>query len=239
MKANAKKNTKPAKKTRKGSTLNKKIHAIPGVYLMEAAKLIAPRLDDAGFPVPRTKAGDPKMTVTLGFPSSKGIAVKNRAIGEAWSADRVSSDTPAIFISQVIPSKTKEDRIQLLGVLLHEMIHATVGNKCGHKGPFKRAAIAVGLAGKMTATYVPDANSCHAGLHAFLGGIVDKLGAAPWGTIDTSGQKKQTTRMIKCQCGDCGFIFRTSSKWIEEVTYRVGNMNCPDPSCEGDVLIGD
>ncbi len=37
-------------------------------------------------------------------------------------------------------------------VLLHEMIHAAVGIDAGHKGPFKRAAIAVGLAGPMTAT---------------------------------------------------------------------------------------
>jgi hypothetical protein len=28
--------------------------------------------------------------------------------------------------------------------------------------------------------------------------------------------KKQSTRMVKCECPDCGYIVRTTRKWLEE-----------------------
>ena len=31
------------------------------------------------------------------------------------------------------------------------------------------------------------------------------------------GPKKQTTRMLKCVCSECGYVARTTAKWLETV----------------------
>lgn len=43
--------------------------------------------------------------------------------------------------------------------------------------------------------------------------------------------KTQATRLIKCTCEKCGFVFRTTAKWIPDD----GLMNCPAPECGGAV----
>ena len=40
-------------------------------------------------------------------------------------------------------------------------------------------------------------------------------------TLET---KPQTTRMIKCECATCGFVVRTTRKWLDEV----GAPHCPN-----------
>jgi len=42
--------------------------------------------------------------------------------------------------------------------------------------------------------------------------------------------EKQTTRQIKCFCVKCGFLFRTSDRWIPDGD---ANLNCPSPECAG------
>jgi hypothetical protein len=46
-------------------------------------------------------------------------------------------------------------------------------------------------------------------------------------------EKKQTTRMIKCECDTCGIIFRTTRQNIEGRMLR-----CPDVDCDGLVQVG-
>ena len=55
-----------------------------------------------------------------------------------------------------------------------------------------------------------------------LNALVEQLGEYPHALLTESG-KKQSTRMIKCECYSCGYIARTSSKWIEEA----GAPICP------------
>jgi hypothetical protein len=40
-------------------------------------------------------------------------------------------------------------------------------------------------------------------------------GEYPHAQMQISGYRKQTTRMIKIHCEDCGMIARTSRKWID------------------------
>jgi hypothetical protein len=35
------------------------------------------------------------------------------------------------------------------------------------------------------------------------------------------GTKKQTTRMVKCQCDKCGYVVRTSRRWL-----TIGRPRC-------------
>ena len=104
-----------------------------------------------------------------------------------------------------------------MGVLAHELVHATVGNDAGHKKPFEKRATAIGLTGKMTSTdegeeFVTWAN-----------GVIAKIGPIPAGTIDAGFRKRQTTRLLKCECEGCGYTVRVTRKWVEDA----GTPICP------------
>jgi hypothetical protein len=45
------------------------------------------------------------------------------------------------------------------------------------------------------------------------------------GTVAT--EKKQTTRMLRVKCPCCGFIYRTTAKWLADKT----ELRCPDLDC--------
>ena len=124
-----------------------------------------------------------------------------------------------------------DNPLEALDILTHELVHASVGNEHGHKGPFKTLARALGLEGKLTATTAgPE-------LEKHLQDIVKTLGKYPHSKIDFDSRKKQTTRLIKVSCvdaeNDCGMVFRTSTKWIARAH---GGMKCP--TCDGFVSVG-
>jgi hypothetical protein len=51
------------------------------------------------------------------------------------------------------------------------------------------------------------------------------LGEYPHAAMDPdakNGRKKQSTRMIKCECPACGYVVRTARKWLE-----IGPPKCP------------
>ena len=76
----------------------------------------------------------------------------------------------------------------------------------------------IGLEGKPTAT--------HAGteLVETLKKVSAKVGEFPHAAIDPKTQgKKQTTRLIKAECPECGYVVRVTNKWLE-----VGYPVCPD-----------
>jgi len=160
-----------------------------------------------------------KVNVSVGWPSARALSGKNRRIGECWLPP---GKTPHIFISPLM-----DDEIEILGVLVHELIHAMgIG---GHKLDFKKIAVAVGLEGKMTATEISDVLEKH--LRALLD--EEAIGEMPHEKIHAEGRpiKKQTTRLLKVSCidPDCGYIARVTRKWIEEL----GPPICP---CNGESM---
>src|SRR3546814_6644766 len=50
--------------------------------------------------------------------------------------------------------------------------------------------------------------------------ILDASGPLPHALLDTDGKstspKKQKTRMLKCECAECGYTVRTARKWLEQ-----------------------
>ena len=107
-------------------------------------------------------------------------------------------------------------------MLAHEAVHITVGCNHGHKGPFRTVAKAIGLEGKMTAT------TAGAELTSYLESFVSKHGPLPSGAIVGGDKKKQGTRMIKATCPSCGYVIRTTHKWLEHAAPC-----CPDKDCDG------
>lgn len=149
------------------------------------------------------RAGEvlPRVRVSVGFP---GGGSARKRIGECWNP-RAAADG----ISQVFISPTLSEGTRVLDVLAHELIHAIVPD-AGHKAPFKRIALAIGLTGKMTATEAGPA------LKAELEAMIPALGEYPHAALSLSTRKKQTTRMLKLECPSCGFICRASQTAIDE-----------------------
>lgn len=144
-----------------------------------------------------------------------GFAWKSRtALGQCWQPE-ASSDQH----SEILIAPTMADPVQILGVILHELIHAaTPGAR--HGRPFAKLAKAAGLEGKMTATVVG------AALAITLGEMVKALGPYPAGTITTAAlaaRPKQTTRYHKATCPECGYVCRVAKAWVEQV----GPPHCP------------
>jgi len=151
----------------------------------------------------------PDVYVSVGYP--KGARGKGKTIGQCHPAVLSGDDKAHIFIHPCLT-----DSVKVLAVLAHELIHAIDNCESGHKGRFARVAKAFGLEGKMTET-TPSAP-----LVERLNTLVTLLGEYPHALLKESG-KKQSTRMIKCECYSCGYIARTSSKWIEQA----GAPICP------------
>ena len=115
--------------------------------------------------------------------------------------------------------------MRVAGVTGHEVIHTTVGLEVGHKGPFKRLALAIGLTGRMTATTEGEDF-----IRTFTP-ILEDLGPYPHAALDarnrlqkpepgeaplSSGPKTQSTRLHKVMCRHCGYVARVTMKWLNE-----------------------
>ena len=157
----------------------------------------------------------PKYRVTCGFPSSGGLSAKNRTIGQCWAPEASADNTTEIIIGI-----TQDEPMRVAGVLAHEMVHAAVGVAAGHRGPFRKLAIDIGLEGPMTATTEGEA------FKQAVQPMLDAIGDYPHAKLDATKRRKQGTRMIKASCTACGYTVRTTAKWI-----GIATPTCPDPDC--------
>jgi hypothetical protein len=187
-----------------------RLHETREEWLNAAIVLLGPLFEEAGAPIPD------KVRVSIGFCST---GRKSSRVGECWDNAASADSHFEIFIRPEIG-----DPIKALDVLSHELVHAAVGLKAGHGAPFKRVALAIGLTGKMKSTVAGEA------LTAKLEAIHSKLGAFPHAPLmGDNGRKKQTTRLIKCECKNCfndkgkPYSIRMSREWIE----ALGAPICP------------
>lgn len=168
-------------------------------WLTAAAERIAAEImGPAGYKVPAYR-------VACGFPSKGALSAKRRRVGECWD-DSVTPDKACeILISPVLSDPVGADGNGVLPTLVHEIVHAVVGLKCGHRGPFKAAATVLGLAGKMTST--------HAGpeLAQRLNALVESLGPYPNPGITASAKAKVGSRLLLVSCA-CGIKGRMSQQ---------------------------
>lgn len=190
-------------------------------YLEQAASII---LKDIIKPVADpSQYRQPKTSITVSF-----MYRTNKAIGQCFkTSSSKDGKTNHILIK---PTFNDKNTSEVLGLLLHELIHACDGPEgCenGHRRFFRTTALACGLTGKMTAT--TETPELIERLNTL---IIAKLGDFPFKGIIEGARtiKKQSTRMLKVECG-CGFIFRTSNKWAETLDH-----NSPCPSCHDNDL---
>lgn len=163
----------------------------------------------------------PAVRISVGWPSRGGVGTKKKVIGQCWKANVASDGVAQVFISPVLGSSDRDELVKMLGVIVHELIHAVDDCESGHKGEFIRMGKAVGLTGKWTAT-IPGPE-----LDVLLGQILADLGPFPHAALNPfemeKQRPKQTTRMLKLECPADGYIVRTTAKWIDDL----GLPKCP------------
>jgi hypothetical protein len=172
------------------------------MWLLNAVEAMKPLFKQYGYEVP-------KVRVSCGWPSSRGKSSKNASLGEAWDKSAASDSVAQLFISPILKNPVAAQGV--LPTLAHEVCHAVVGNKEKHNKVFGACARAIGLEGKLTATHGGEAFFIEAKKWMNL------LGEYPHAELNPGGRptKKQTTRMVKCECKDCGYVARTSRKWLD------------------------
>ena len=181
-------------------------------WLNRVALGMAPLFDALEAPLPA------RVRVAIGF-TSRGA--KGKAIGECWD-NRLSGDGHfEIFIRPDLAYAPDAMPAQIAAILAHELVHAAVGIPAGHGKTFKRVVLGLGLVGPMRATTPGEA------FLASVAPILDAAGPLPHARLDTAGEttapKKQTTRLLKCDCATCGYTVRTARKWLEQA----GAPLCP------------
>lgn len=174
-------------------------------WLENAVKELRLWFSERGYDVPNN------VRISIGWP--RGAHGRGRAIGQCWFAEGSDDDYNEIFISPELGQLKKKDQpdpsVQIIGVIVHELCHAVAGREAGHKRPFREVAEAVGLEGKMTATTEGEE------LIGFADQFIAQHGAYPAGRLNPKQVKKQSTRMMKCECEECGCIARLTRKWLE------------------------
>ena len=137
-----------------------------------------------------------------------------KAIGEHWN-DRLSEGG----FDEILISPFISKSVQVLGVLIHELVHAVVGSQEGHNNVFRKCAIAVGLTGKMTATTESE------WLERELEKWIEVNGEYPHKKLlEPSNKKKQSTRLLKAECPTGGeYKFRITRTIVD----NYGLPECP------------
>jgi hypothetical protein len=142
-----------------------------------------------------------KYRVACGFPIGyRGSRSGKLTVGQAFDPSISADGTSEVFINPII-----DQPVDALAILAHELIHVWAGIEAGHRGEFARVARAIGLEGPLTATVAG------ADLRGKLDLISVQLGRYPHAKVDPNLRKKQSTRLLKLQCSDCGWTARVSA----------------------------
>jgi hypothetical protein len=190
-------------------------------WLNALADKMAPKFESLGYPVPAFR-------VSIGFTSGgRG----SNANGECWHSSKSADKRFEILITP-----DQHEPVKVAAILAHELTHAAVGFQEKHRGNFAKVMKLLGMKAPMT-TSTPG--------EAFVEWVqphLDELGPLPHAQLmfrpgqqpgagaeggeggeaedeggSSNAKKKQTTRMLKAACEECGYTVRLSKKWAKEL----------------------
>ena len=187
-------------------------------WLNRVAQLLLPTFKKLG------AEAYPKFRVSCGFPST---GKRSRRIGECWAPAASRDATHEIFIHP-----GQDDPLEVAAILAHELAHAVAGIPAKHGPLFKRLVKPLGLEGRACAT-VPGE-----GFKTLIKPILETAGPYPHGALEggvSSRGPKQTSRMVKVSCGDCGYTVRAARSWILTGVPTCPNSDCPNHGSEMEV----
>lgn len=189
-------------------------------YLQEATKTLRKSLfSPKGYKVPTVK-----LSISWASRGNKSSKTKSgvSVLGQCYPTQLSDDGINHVIITPALNGSTLEGSLRILGVLVHELVHAVDNCESGHGQAFKQCATAVGLTGQMRSTGESE------WLQQLLTDkVIKKLGLFPHETLRTGG-RTQTTRNIKVSCSCCDFSFRTSNKNLN----MIHDYSCPT-ACGG------
>jgi hypothetical protein len=183
-------------------------------WLRAATKELTPYFASCGFSVPEN------IRYAIAFPST---GRRGARIGECWHS---STSEDGAF--EIIVRADIAEPVEVLGVLVHELVHAVLPVDAGHGKLYREAAIKIGLEGKMRHAMPSQL------LNPRLATLAETLGVLPHARLNiergrdnkpADQPKKQRTRLLKAECGgeSCGYTVRVTAKWVDEI----GPPHCP------------
>jgi len=174
-----------------------------------------------------------KVRVSHGFP----VGGQN-VLGECW-ADSVSRDATR----EIFTTPACDNAEDLLFILTHELCHAALPHGVHHGPKWADLAESFHMIHGPGGTYIGNNTE----FKAFIAPLVAFLGVFPhaamnvgrrsggfdgWPGLGGGGKcggfrvkpkATQGTRMVKCQCAECGYVARTTRKWLD----AAGAPICP------------
>jgi len=195
----------------KRTNATKQIHSTREDWLMAAVAIMRPKFKAIDAELPE------KIRASVSFPyGTRPTSSRGGVIGQHFPVGMSKDATHEVIVHPKL-----DDPCKVLGTLIHELCHAAAPAGCGHGREFKEIGEAIGLEGKPTSMGDgPEFNE------KVAKPIIAEIGRYPHAALIAS-QKKQTTRLIKCECQSCGYIARVSSKWLD----TIGAPLCPNPDC--------
>ena len=148
---------------------------------------------------------------------SPGRPPSSRWTGACYLGAASDDGNPHIFIHPVLSDSTR-----VAGVVVHQLCHVALGNR-SHGPPFRRLATAVGLVGKMTETIEGPQ------FFAIMPATIDRIGPYPHPALRQLrrlDRKLARTRLVRVRCAACGYLVRTTQRWL-----MVAIPICPNPDC--------
>lgn len=185
-------------------------------YLRAATNELRPFFEKHGLSIPE------KVRFAVAFTSS---GKKGKVAGECWHAGASDDGHHEIIIRADF-----SDPAEVIGILVHELVHASLPPEAKHGKLFREAALRIGLEGQMRhAMPGPVLKERLNALAASLGPFpharlnFDRMTLA--GLVASDRPKKQGTRMLKAECAaaGCGYTVRVAARWITEC----GPPHCP------------
>jgi len=175
-----------------------------------AEKYLWPRIEAAGGKRPQ------RYRVSVGFPKGRR-GNKGHSIGQCWSQEVSADQTCEIFVSPEL------DAPQAVAVLSHEVCHAAIGVRLGHRAPFKKLALAIGLSGPMRAT-VPTPE-----FEMTIREWIAAESVYPHAPLSAAtSPTRPGSRLLKASCESCGYTVRVTRQWLD-----IASPLCPNPDCDG------
>jgi hypothetical protein len=170
-----------------------------------------------------------KIRFSIAF-TSHGKPVRDATSEQArWPAECWPGAATDDGFCEIIIRADFADPLEILGILAHELIHASLP-EAKHGKDFRDAALRIGMEGQMRRAMPGPV------LRERLNKLAETLGPLPrarlnFDQVTLSGAavadrpKKQTTRMLKAECvgKGCGYTARLAARWIAEL----GPPHCP------------
>jgi hypothetical protein len=191
-------------------------HGSREAWLRSATNELRPTFAKLGLTIPEA------IRFSIAFTSQ---GKKAKVAGEVWPAEATDDGH-----CELIVRADFADPMDVLGILVHQLVHASLPPEAKHGKLFRDAALRLGLEGPMR-NALPGA-----ALRERLNELAASLGPLPHARLNfdkvtlagiaiADRPKKQTTRMLKAEClaRGCGYTVRVAARWLADL----GAPHCP------------